>query len=109
MKNTIITVTCDDCGTVVLVGQQYINVIDMDSSNKTTYELCLHCAAKRLQLSFDDIPVGTKCKLCDGDGYTKESYGHNEYTTHKCEVCKGAKCKLHTVIGGNTVIKITKR
>jgi len=62
---------------------------------KDEKDLCTSCVWRRLQFTLRLIPVGTKCKLCEGKGEIKNyvSY-HNDYTWEKCEYCRGTGQEL---------------
>jgi len=80
MKKEI--VICDDCGKTIVAAYQSIN-------NK---DICPKCLDTRLKQSFLDYPVGSlgiKCTHCNGDGQTKDFFGHNDYSLATCVICHG--------------------
>jgi hypothetical protein len=81
MQKTIVQNICDDCSKKV---PEFLMKFDKK-------DLCHSCTLRRVLFSASIIPVGTKCKVCEGKGYTKEFYGYNnDYTTQNCKFCDGS-------------------
>jgi len=81
MRKTVVKSICDDC---------YKEINEFTLSGTSAGDLCLACVTRRVLYSISVLPIGAKCKFCEGHGKIKDFYGpHNDYNWEDCKHCGG--------------------